>query len=165
MFEKIKRKSKTSYFSKRLKDVQGCAKKTWYIMKEVAGKIKLKHKSLPDRININNEKFKNRKIVAEKFNNFFINIGPKLAKKIPSGAKDYISYIIPPDTVFVNVKLTLAEFDKALSSLKTNKAAGYDQISSNTVLQCMEHIKPALFHICKLSIEKEHSLISLRLLE
>ena len=88
MFEKLKRKSKILYFSNKLKDAQGCVKRTWDIMKEITGKGKLKSKSLPEKITVDNTKIESKEKIAKQFNNFFINIGPNLAGKIPIGPKD-----------------------------------------------------------------------------
>ena len=55
-------------------------------MKEVIGKKKCNNETLPkhlivDKIEINDAK--KLRSIAEKFNQFFVNIGPNLANKIP----------------------------------------------------------------------------------
>ena len=47
LFETITMKSKRKYYSEKLLQFQGDTKKTWLIMKEVIGKYKLIHSTLP----------------------------------------------------------------------------------------------------------------------
>ena len=51
-------------------------------------------------------------------------------------------------------ELTLDEFEDSISHLKSNKAAGYDDLNSNIVLHIINEIKEPLFHILKLSIRE-----------
>ena len=56
LFETIKRKSKKRFYSEKLIKFQGDAKKTWCIMKELIGKVKIKKSSLPFKIVIDKTK-------------------------------------------------------------------------------------------------------------
>ena len=47
IFKTITMKSKRKYYSEKLLQFQGDTKKTWLIMKEVIGKYKLIHSTLP----------------------------------------------------------------------------------------------------------------------
>ena len=53
LFKTITMKYKRKYYSEKLLQFQGDAKKTWRIMKEVIGKYKLIHSTLPRKIVIN----------------------------------------------------------------------------------------------------------------
>ena len=53
LFETVTMKSKRKYYSEKLLQFQGDGKKTWRIMKEVIGKSKLIHSTLPRKIIIN----------------------------------------------------------------------------------------------------------------
>ena len=68
-------------------------KKTWQVIKEVIGKTKLYNSCLPRRIIINNQDIYNKKTIAESFNEFFINVGPNLASKIPRTSNDICKYL------------------------------------------------------------------------
>ena len=52
-------------------------------MKEITGKTKLFYDCFPRNLVINNTKVTSKKNMAMKFNNFFINIGPKHASHRP----------------------------------------------------------------------------------
>ena len=54
LFESIKKKSNKLYYSEKLLKLQGNAKQTWKVMKEIIGKAKLLHPShLPQKITVN----------------------------------------------------------------------------------------------------------------
>ena len=86
-------KSKRKYYSEKLLQFQGDVKKTWRIMKEVIGKSKLIHSNLLRKIVINKNVVFEEKRIASAFNNFFINIGPKLADDIPTAARSFERYV------------------------------------------------------------------------
>ena len=82
-------KSKRKYYSEKLLQFQGDAEKTWRIMKKVIRKsihLTLQRKSVIDK-NVILEEKRN----AKAFNNFFINIGPKLANDIPTASRSFES--------------------------------------------------------------------------
>ena len=62
---------------------QGDAKKAWRIMKELIDKVKIKKSSLSFKIFTNKTEILGETNIANEFNNFFTDIGLKLAKKIP----------------------------------------------------------------------------------
>ena len=62
-------------------------------MKNMIEKSKLIHSILPRKIVINKNVFFEEKQIANAFNNFFINISPKLADDIPTATRSFESYI------------------------------------------------------------------------
>ena len=84
-----------------------------------------------------------------------MSVGPNLASKIPQvniGFKDFLGD--PLDFVLLDKELTYKEFDKSISSLKSNKAAGYDDLNSNVILHIISSIRKPLFHVLYLSIKE-----------
>ena len=61
-------------------------------MKEVIGKFKFIHSTLPRKIVINENVIFKEKHITNVFNNFFINIGPKLTDDIPTATRSFGSY-------------------------------------------------------------------------
>ena len=81
-------KSKRKYNSEKSLQFQGDTKKTSRIMKEVIRNLsKLIHSILPRKIVINKNIIFEEKHIANAFNNFFINIGLKLADDIPTATR------------------------------------------------------------------------------
>ena len=81
---------------------------------------------------INNIQVTDPKEIADNFNNFFVNIGPNLANKIPTQNKNPISYLNKSVTnsLFLN-PVTSDELVKLISSLKSANAQGWDGILIN----------------------------------
>ena len=74
-----------------------------------------------------------KKIIADKFNEFFINLGPNLAAKIPPSNMNFDSYLPHVCTIFAEKSVTEEELKKTFFSLKPNKTPGYDDINVNIV--------------------------------
>ena len=62
-------------------------------MKEVIDKGKLVNKSLPKHLILNNGNIFNQKTIANNFNEYFVNVGPKLACEILN-FKDHLRCIL-----------------------------------------------------------------------
>ena len=102
-------------------------------MKEIIGKCKVFRQNLPNNLKINKKSITDKKIIADKFNEFFINIGPNLAAKIPPSNMNFDSYLPHVCTIFAEKSVTEEELKKAFFSLKPNKTPGYDNINVNIV--------------------------------
>ena len=93
-------------------------------------------------------------IISNKFNDLFVNIGPTLAKAIPSGSKlptDYLGDMIK-EIIFLTPVDSL-EFKNIILSLKIS-AAGHDDIGAALLKLFIEHIVAPLTHICNLSLSE-----------
>ena len=58
-------------------------------MKEIIGKSRVISNTLPRRIVVGKQNIYEEAIIADKFNNFFVNVGPNLASKIPASPKKH----------------------------------------------------------------------------
>ena len=114
-------------------------------MKEVIGKSKFIHSTLPRKIIINKNVIFEENRVANAFNNFFITIGPELANE---------SYIQGTNETIKEQPVTINELKDAFFSLKTNKSAGFDKISFNVIKNCFGELCDPLKYIFNLSFEK-----------
>ena len=81
------------------------------------------------------------KSIAGKFNEFFINIGPNLANKIPQCDLTSKSYLPTVNTTLKETVLSEDEFDEAFKMLKRNKYPGHDSLDVNTITSVYEFIK------------------------
>ena len=150
LFEKLKTKAKQNYFSSLISKYKNNSKKIWGVMKEISGKIKLKSSNLPKMLRVENEVFSEENEIANRFNEFFTNIGPTLANKITNAKKDFKDYLNPK---LENKELTFEEFEKAFLSLKRNKTTGYDGMNGNIIIDAYDEIKTHLFHVFKSSFK------------
>ena len=62
-------------------------------MKVIIGKSKVYNDNFPKILNIDKKEITDKKTIAEKFNSYFINVGSKLAAKIPSSNANFESYL------------------------------------------------------------------------
>ena len=69
--------------------ISSWSKKTWQIIKEVIGKSKLIHSTLLRKTVINKDVILEEQQIANAFNNFVINIGPKLADDMPKATRSF----------------------------------------------------------------------------
>ena len=62
-------------------------------MKDIIGKSKIKSTNLLRKLIINKVNVYNKPEIADAFNDFFTNIGQKLASQIPKSSKTFETYI------------------------------------------------------------------------
>ena len=105
-------------------DVKGLIKQTWKHIGTLV-KRKTKGQTLPRRIIHNTRTFTPEKDIAELFNNFFVNIGPTLAKEIKTDHTDPLQYIeSTPSNSFYLAPVTQTQASSTLfAGLKENKAS------------------------------------------
>ena len=153
LFEKLKKQAKKYYYANKLANAAGDTKKTWNVIKEIIGKTRSKNDSLPKQLLVNENFTSHNDTIANSLNDFFINIGPELAAKIPPCNKTFDSYVKECNVKMMNYDLTTEELRDAFSTLQSNKSPGLDKISVNIVKQVYDSIEPSLFHIFNLSIK------------
>ncbi|XP_065645234.1 uncharacterized protein LOC136075726 [Hydra vulgaris] len=153
LFEKVKRTAKSNYYKKQLEKCQLSSRKTWQVLNEIIGKPKI-NESFPKILHTKNKTIDNENNIANEFNNFCVNIGPKLAAKIPNVNKSFKEYLQCNKNQFKNEILTFKEYETAFKSLKRNKSSGIDGINSNIVIDCFNELKVPLFKICKRSLNE-----------
>ena len=69
-------------------------------MKEVIGKDKLINDSLPKYLILNNRNIFYQKTIANSFNEYLVNVRPKLACEIPQSKKSFQMYLKKSDSSF-----------------------------------------------------------------
>ena len=77
------------------------------------------------------------KTIAEKFNKFFTDIGPNLAKDIDPSSVTFDNYLKTFNANQPEHTLTANELNGVFFSLKINKSPGYEYISFNVIKTCL----------------------------
>ena len=119
-------------------------KKTWDTIKQVIGKTKTFKNYILKRMVIDGIETFDQNKIANGFNKYFTEIGPKLASSISASSKVFKQ--------FMNVSKTVLQ-EHAFNSLKSNKSAGFDKISSSVVKFCTSGIFNPLKHTFNLSLQ------------
>ena len=117
LFETIKKKTKKIYYSNKLLKCTGDIEKTWNFMKDIIGKAKIKSTNLPRKRTINKVDVYNKPEIANAFNDFFTNIGQKLAGQIPKSSKTFGPYINKVNVIMDSKPLLINELKDAFFSL------------------------------------------------
>ena len=105
------------------------------------------------RFQQNGKTIDNGKDIANRFNNFFVNVGTNLAAKIPKSNKKASDYLIncnKNNNVFYTTMVTEEEVLKIISNFK-DSSAGHDDIKPNIIKHVKNTIKKPLAHISNLS--------------
>lgn len=145
--------AKQSYWENRFFAVRNNIKDTWRLI-NIAIKSKSKLES-PNCFKINNEIITDNGEIANEFNNFFINIGDKLAAQIPSTVSHYSEYLKKDyaGNNFIFEKVSTTEVNKVINSLRNKQSQGYDGFSINLIKKVKDVIIAPLTHLINQSIE------------
>ena len=87
---------------------------------------------------INKKIITNNKIIADSFNEYFVNVGKSLAKHIVSNV-DPVLYIVYSENAIQNVHTTVDDIKTIVSQLN-NSAAGHDELPPSIMKQLCNSI-------------------------
>ena len=133
------------HYNTLLKENQHSMKNSWKILKEVINKKK--QSALCSRFRVNNEYIDDKKAVSDGFNNFFVNVGANLAKKIPHISKSPTDLMKDRNVESIFLAPVLEdEVMKVIKNLKS-ASAGWDCISTVVVKTCYQCFVTPLTHI------------------
>ena len=126
-------------------------KKTWNIINDMRNKNKCKS-SFPAAFTCNDTEISDPMVIANKFNDFFVNIGPTLANNINITTKSADSYLQGslPQTIFLN-QTSEDEINHIIKRLKL-ASTGWDDIDTRVLKFISSDIAPLLCHIVNSSL-------------
>jgi len=101
-------------------------------------------------VDSNNQDISDPCLMANQFYNFFTNLGPSLAKKIPTSVKTYRSFL--PERSFSSFFFESATQCEIAKSLRKNTAAGHDKVPMRSVKESINYMSEPLTYIINLSI-------------
>ena len=94
------------------------------------------------------------KDIADSFNDFFVNIGPKLAEAIPAGSGSHMTYLSSENNnSLIWVPVTAVEIYIYLQALDNRKAHGFDNLPIRMLKDAAHIISKPLSYIFNLSLE------------
>lgn len=148
----ILRKAEKIYYLQKLDNVRGNLAKTWKILNSIISRTK--RKETVDEIIHNNKIIQDPKSIADKFNEFFANVGPNLAAKIPKSSHQFTEYLnhdISDSMFFKPTDET--EIMLVIHSLKISHSEGHDNFSVNILKDYMYELSKPLSIVCNKSIQ------------
>ena len=143
----IVRISKKRYYKEKFEQSHNNIKQTWKIIDKVINEKSTKRK-LPNAFTYNNDKITDPISIANKFNDYFANVGPNLAKQIPESSSSFVSFLSRThyESFFIDL-VTEEEVEQKLRSLTPSKSSGVDEISPRVARQIAPLIAQPLSEI------------------
>ena len=125
------RSSKKKFFQNYFQEYQSNAKKIWEGIRQILN-VSKKNLSLPSKLTIDNIDIFDPKIISEKFNDFFVNIGNNVEAKIPQPKASFSVYLKNRvnNSIFV-CPVDDIEVLNMLNKLDKSKSSGPNSIPTN----------------------------------
>jgi len=153
LYNTLIRTSKKIYFEQQLTFHQSNAKKTWELI-NLAIKRPEKNKNVSSCLNIDGNIITNPTEVAEKFNNFFVNIATEIESKIPPAIPNVVPILFTePDSLFsMSDPIISQDILDVIKQLKPKHSLDPTNLSM-IILKAVSHqICMPLKHIVNLSL-------------
>lgn len=144
--------AKRLYYERKLEETKSDIKATWKILNEIINKKHRKTKTNSKFI-IDNKEISDPIEIADRFCDYFTNVGPNLARKIQPSSSTHLDYVLGsfPNSLFLN-PTSESEVIEVTNNFQSGKAAGYDNIPMSIIKQSIGIISAPLTHIINLSI-------------
>ena len=144
------RTSERMYFREKFFESKNDIKRTWKIIKTAIGNHQANE--CIKELNINGNLVGNRETIANKMNDYFIDVGPDLAKKIPPVTGDYRDYLTNASQNMFLLPTDSSEVKTIVDELNSNKATGSDDIPPKIVKLVIPYIAQPLSEIFNVSL-------------
>ena len=145
ILQKTIRSAKFKYYHEKLNKFRLDSRKTWSTINDILWRKKSK-KEFPNCFEDNEHRITDRQEIADRFNNFFTNIGPKLSNAIPSSGnqsyKNYLSKNI--NSVFEFHTIDSQSITDVIKDMTPKSSCGIDEISSKLLKKISHIISPVL---------------------
>ena len=140
LLKEIIRETQKNYYENQFQSYKSDIRKTWGIISEILRK-KHRNKSSIKSIVIDGKTIKDSQQIAKTFNDFFLNIGTKLAASLEKNtSKTHRSYL--NSNILTSFRFSLVDedhIDKIMKSLKNKISSGHDGISNKS----LKYLSPA----------------------
>ena len=128
--------SKKRHYKEKFEQTQGNVKKTWSLINKIINKNK-SNKNFPSAFSYNENDITDPYEIANKFNEYFANVGPKLAEKVPSSSLMFKSFMDNQnhyESFFVE-PVTEDEVERELLKIDPTNSTGIDELSLKVIRQ------------------------------
>ena len=149
----IIKKSQEMYYKKMIDSHNNSSKNLWKTFGTIINKNKQTHRKI-NEIKIGESIINEPKKIAESFNQFFSEIGMKLANKFQNNnTNEYKKYLDnPAEQSLLLYRISYIEIKEAISNLKNSNSSSHDEITSKFVKISSPLLIPALEKVFNLSI-------------
>ena len=135
-----------NYYANRLEFHKNNQHQIWKTLNVITGRNT--YDDTITEITSHGEKITNPTIIAEKFNQYFNNVGSQLASSIPPAPVKYTEYLKSPvpNSIYFN-PITPGEVSSVIESLDPSKSSGPEGFSIKVLKTCSLEISTALTNI------------------
>jgi len=125
-------KAEQGYYANKFTQHKSDIKQTWKIIKQVINKHSVSE--ITTTFKINNHTTTDKAIIVKKFNEYFVNVGPVLAAKIPKSPTNYTSYFHGDyKNSFAVLPATPDEITSLIKQMTSKPSSGFDGISIDII--------------------------------
>ena len=151
--QKLLKAAEKMYYQDLLVNYKDNLKKSWSIIKVIINKNKRRESQTKFVLN-DGTITENKQVICDRFNDFFVNIGPTLAKAIPQVKNNPLSFMGNKieQSIFLE-PVAQNEINQIIISLNDN-ASGYDDISAMLLKISSPFISQPLAYICNSSLQE-----------
>ena len=152
--KKIIVEAKRLHYALLFDEFKSDARKTWDTIRQIIDNNRNKFE-FPKCFHINRLRVTNNKDIANKFNEFFVNIGSKLANSIKSNMNDipYTSYLKnKTSSTFIFSEITEEIVMRTINELSAKRSTGHDSISTELLKRIKAFIAKPLCLIVNQSL-------------
>ena len=151
----IKRISEKEYYAKLIENNKNNIKNMWRSLNEIIKK-KPQKCDYPEQFKCEDGSvISNKNEISNKFNEYFVNVGPKLAEKIKvnenSNIYDYLDQPIQNSMYLLPV--TEKELIDTVNQCKSKSSEDFNGLSMNVLKKIINPLIKPFLHICNLSFE------------
>ncbi len=152
-FKKLARKEKKKYYHERFEDCVSDIRKTWSLINSIVKKKKCKN-DVPCVFTDEQKSYNTFSEIANGFNDFFVDVGPRLSESVPQSSKSFRDFLGDQyDEEFNFQEVNSFIINTTLSKLKSKSSVGNDNISMKLLKEIMPLIIMPIIHLFNLSLK------------
>ena len=148
IYYSLVRKAKAIHWQTTFEQSKNDIKLTWKNINSILNRNK-NTSNFPNTFKYGNKTFNTKQEIADGFNKYFSEVGPKLAQNIQSDDPEIQVMNLPNS--FYMTPTNVHEVAKIISKLKPKTSSGHDQISPKIIKTNKDTIAEPLAHIANLS--------------
>ena len=136
--------AKRKFYQCKFEDCKGNNNDKWKFINNLLNKKN--YDSTPTSLDDNGEITSDPTKICNIFNDYFVNIGTKLANELPECAINFKSYLptIESNLSFKFEEIDTTEIVNIIRNLNSKKASGYDQITTRSIKENILVLAPVL---------------------
>ena len=142
----ILRQAEKDYYSAKIIEAKDNIAKTWKIIGKMTNK-NYTNKNTINKLKVGNIAITDPLAIAEKFNDFFVNIGSNLVKQIPQSTKTPNDFLMGDYCNSMFFAPTTTEEILDIRNLKNSNSVGQDNIPIKLIKSCDSLLAPILVEI------------------